>query len=163
MTVTLSWTEVMTAAQVGVMRQVQNLREGRRHRFGAKDEDGWGMHIEGAAGELVVAKALGLYWPGVGRLRAADVGELQVRTRSLPTYDLIVHPDDDDDAPCVLVTGRVPTFEVRGWLLGKDAKQPRYWKDPAGGRPAFFVPQPALHPMDALRGIVALALDVEED
>src|SRR5688572_3645476 len=135
----------MTAAQVGVMREVQNRRAGRVHAHGCGPDNGWSQHIEGAAGELAVAKALGLFWSGaVGNLAADDVGPLQVRTTRVEAGCLIVHPSDPADRAFVLVTGQAPDFMLRGWIMGRHAKRHKWWADPAGGRPAFFVPQRAL-------------------
>jgi hypothetical protein len=149
--VELTPAELLLASTVGCMRQVANLRDGRRDAHGAQRESGWQLHVEGACGELAVAKALGLFWSGsIGNLRAADVGEVQVRTRSRDDYDLIVHPSDPDGAAFVLVVGTAPRFKLVGWLPGREAKHQRHWLDPAGGRPAFFVKQSWLYPMGLL-------------
>lgn len=145
--ISLTGSEFMQAAMVGVMRQIQNRRAGRQDAHGCDPENGWSPHIEGACGEFAVAKVLGLFWSGnLGRLTADDVGELQVRTRSRHDYDLIVHPDDPDKRAFVLVTGRAPDFRIWGWISGQDAKRPEWWGEKGQpGRPAFFVPQSALH------------------
>jgi hypothetical protein len=150
-TITLTSSEMMIAAICGVMRQITNLRDGRRDAYGCQKDGAWQIHIEGACGEMAVARYLGVYYNGnIGNLRASDAGRVQVRTRSRDNYDLIVHPEDNDNVPFVLVTGTAPTYILRGWLLGIDAKQKEYWIDPAGGRPAYFVPQHYLNPMDEL-------------
>lgn len=54
-----------------------------------------------------------------------------------------MHRDDVGDPPhhyFVLARGVFPTFNLVGWLLGKEGKKERYWTDPNTGRPAFFVP-----------------------
>lgn len=150
--VRLTWSELMQAAQVGVMRQVQNLREGRVDRYGASDLNGWTPHIEGAIGEMAVAKWMGLYWSGaLGDLDADDVGQLQVRASAGQSARLILHPSDPDDRAFVLVTGRGPAVQINGWIVAEDGKQQQWWTDPAGGRPAFFVPQAALRCITELR------------
>lgn len=156
--VALSWAELNQAALVGVRRQVQAIREGRKLTHGADGDHAWTYHIEGAAGEMAVAKVLGRYWSAsVGTFKGdGDVGPVEVRTRSRHTYDLIVRGDDRDDAVFVLATGRAPNFVVRGWIRGGDAKQPAYLLDP-GNRdaPAWFVPHDQLHPIDTLEGAAA--------
>jgi hypothetical protein len=152
--ITLEWYEAMQAALVGVQRQMAALYRHRREAHGASGADGWTKHIEGAAGELVVAKVTGRYWGAhVNRFRGAgpDVaGGLEVRTRSDPSYDLPVRDDDDDAAIFVLVLGQCPTYTVVGWILGLDAKRPQ-WRQTYGGRDAaYFVPQAHLHAMDTL-------------
>lgn len=154
MEITLTTYEMMMAANVGVMRQVQNVKKDRRDAHGAPFDSGWQLHIEGAMGECAVAKALGLYWNGnIGRLDMPDVGPLQVRTRSRDHYDLIVHKDDPDDAVFIHVTGRNGTYTIGGYITGAEAKRPEYWQDPAGGRPAFFVPQDKLIPIGELTNV----------
>jgi hypothetical protein len=141
--------EFLTAAIVGVRRQVMNLRDGRKDAHGANPADGWTLHVEGACGEAAVAKLLNLWWSGnLGRLRAADVGRLQVRTAWRANSSLIIHESDPDDDCFVLVTGRAPAFTVIGWIHGRDAKQPEWWGDPAGGRAAYFVPANVLAPIE---------------
>lgn len=143
--------EIFHAALVGVTRQIDNLRNHRLDRYGASTEEGWRLHIEGACGELAVARYFDRYWSGnLGNLQAPDVGAFQVRTRPRPDGNLILHPSDADDEEFVLVTGTAPRFELRGWIRGAEGKRQEFWKDPAGGRPAFFVPASALHPMEAL-------------
>jgi hypothetical protein len=141
----LSWSEVEIAAGVGMRRQIESLRSALPDKHGYEGE-GWNIHIEGAAGELVVAKALGRYWDGsVGTFkRGGDVGNIQVRTRSKITYDLIVRDDDKDDDWFVLVLGKIPTFYIAGYIQGVNAKN-KDWLQTYGNRPpAYFVPQPVL-------------------
>lgn len=150
--VTLTASELTTAAMIGVRRQVQNLVRGRQDAHGRGPEDGWTPHIEGACGEMAVAKWMGLYWSGnMGELAADDVGGLQVRTASAVDSRLIVHPSDPDDRVFVLVTGRAPNFVLQGWLMGRDAKDPAFWVDPGTGRPAFFVPLVRLMAIERLK------------
>lgn len=143
--VMLSTTEICTASFCGVMRQAQNIRANRKPYYGAGTLNDWQLHIEGCLGEFALAKFLGINWSGVGKLRAPDVGEMDVRTRSRDDYELILHPEDPGDRIFWLLTGVNGTYCVRGWCHGRDGKLDRFWKDPAGGRPAFFVPHKALY------------------
>jgi hypothetical protein len=146
--VELTPVEMEIAAFVAAKRQVENLTKCRIDAYGAPKDSGWSLHIEGAAGEMAVAKWSGRYWNGnLGDLGADDVGRLQVRTRSRHDYELIIHPSDRDDRAFVLVTGLAPNFVLRGWIWGREAKREEWWRDPAGDRPAYFVPQSALRPM----------------
>lgn len=152
MKVTLEWAEMRLACAVGVARQMDALKKNRAVRLNDPRDNKWSTHIEGACGEMAVAKALGIYWNGsMGRIDADDVGPYQVRT----TFDggrcLLTHPDDKDDKPYILVTGPAPDFVVRGWLFGRDTKLPEYWRDPSGkNRWAYFVPQSKLRPISEL-------------
>lgn len=134
--------EVLNAANIGCRRQIGAIFSGREDTFGFEG-DGWGIHIEGACGEAAFAKGLNLYWSGSVNTfkQGGDVGSLQVRTRSREDYDLIVRSKDRDDDIFVLVTGQVPTYTIRGWIRGIDAKQSKYLKGHGGRTPAYFVLQ----------------------
>lgn len=151
MKVTLTWYEVAMASHVGWMRQLKAMTAGKVDRHGY-DGAGWSEHCEGACGEMALAKGLRIYWDGsVDTWAAHDLPGLQVRTRSKHDYELIVRPVDADDSPWVLVTGKAPSYWVRGWMLGSEAKRPE-WMQSHGGRPAaYFVPHSALRPVDELR------------
>lgn len=158
MEIRLSWFEVHLASEIGCRRHLAALQAGLPDRHGAdRDDDGWTKHVEGAAGEMAVAKALNLYYDGsVNTFRdGADVGhQIQVRTRSKAHYELLVREGDADLAPYVLVTGRSPAFRIVGWMYGADAKQDA-WRKAHGGRDAaYFVPQAALYPIEELRRVV---------
>ena len=149
MNVVLTPQELMIAATVGVMRQITNLRDCRRDAHGAEAKYGWQYHIEGACGECAVAKACGAYWNGnLGNLKADDVGRLQVRAGSGEDYRLIIHDTDPDERKFVLVVGLAPRYRLCGWLYGREGKRPEFWTDPVGQRPAYFIPQSLLHPID---------------
>jgi len=45
---------------------------------------------------------------------------------------------------------------VHGWIASEDAMQEQWRKDPAGGRPAYFVPQAKLSPLEALKDVTFL-------
>ncbi len=143
--VRLTSAQMLIAAQVGVQRQVQNLSRNNQDVYGASKLAGWQMHIEGAMGEFALAKHLGIFWDGKGEWRMRDVGDFDVRTRSKDYYDLIVHDGDEDDRFIYLLTGVNGRYKVHGGMYAREAKQEKYWKDPAGGRPAYFVPQRDLH------------------
>lgn len=145
MHVTLSWLEAYNAAQSGILRQIEALKHGRRPRYGQPLDD-WGVNIEGCAAEMAVAKAYGLYWEPVARRPedlAGDVSTLQIRSTWRENGRLIIHEHDPDDAPFILVTGKVPAFTIRGWIYGRDGKAVEFW-DEGDGRAAYFVQQSAL-------------------
>lgn len=144
--------EFLHAALGGFYRQYENIRDGRSDFYGAeRSENGFEIHINGALGEYALSKWSNTHW-GVGKLRGDDVGNWQVRTRSKDWYELIVHPDDPDDRAFVLITGRNTRYRLVGWIWGHEAKQDEFWKDPAKGRPAYFVPHNRLYPIDTLPG-----------
>lgn len=148
--VSLSPVEMQHAAMVGALRQIESIRLRLRDQFGADPDNAWSIHIEGAAGEMAAAKALGRYWtmPVNTFKDGGDVGPLQIRTRPRHYNELIVRPGDRDTDTFILVTGRAPQFRVHGYITGGQAKR-RCWLHDYGGRPpAYFVPQSALHPLE---------------
>ena len=141
------------AASVGMRRNMSAIADGRPDQHGFIGE-GWGVHIEGACGEMAVAKALGVYWDGsVNTFKGPDVGSIQVRTRSEDYYGLLVRAKDADDDVFVLVTGRSPEFVIRGWLRGSEAKREEWLSSHGGRPPAYFVPQERLRPIGELHGL----------
>jgi hypothetical protein len=142
--------EQFLAVIVGMSRQLVALRYGRNDTY-TFDGDGWEIHVQGAAGEMVFAKAHGVYWDRpvkryVGDFRRADFGEnVQIRTATRDDGDLIVHPSDSDLDVMVLVSGRFPTLALRGWIRVVAAKRPCYWRTHRRS-PAYFVPQANLNP-----------------
>jgi hypothetical protein len=138
---------------VGLTRQIDNIRAGRQDAYG-HEGDPWGSHVRGAMAEKTIAKYLRRYWSGnLGDLHAADVSQrLQVRSSLHANARLIVHPSpgDQSDHAYVLVIGDWPRYRICGWLWGYEAQQDRWWDDPKGNRPAFFVPQLELHSIDSL-------------
>lgn len=151
--VVLEWYEVRLAAQVGVERNVQSIKDGRTPSAAFSTKDGaWEIHVQGACGELAFAKAANRFWAGsVNRFGSSgDVGRIEVRTRSRHDYDLLVRPADADDSVFVLVTGLAPDFLVHGWVRGEEAKRDEWLRDYGGRPPAFFVPKAVLNPLEAL-------------
>ena len=136
------------AATIGVQRQLEALRAKLPDRHGYTGS-GWSEHVEGSAGELAVAKLFNKFWGGATNVfrTKGDVGEIEVRTRSEHSYELILRPDDHDDKHYVLVTGRAPNFRVHGYVLGRIGKRPEFLQT-HGNRPAaYFVPQACLCPL----------------
>lgn len=159
MIVTLTWSEMMIAYQVAAQRRIMNMKKGLRGKFGAPEGDGSEeLDIISTRGEMAVAKGLNLYWSGsVGDYGAVDVGGLvEVRTRTKDWHSLIIHKEDKPESPYVLVdASRQPDMRLVGWMYARDAMDEKFWSDPSGkNRPAYFVPQDALRPMDDLVSIL---------
>jgi len=155
MIVTLTPVEAFTAALIGVMRHVQDIRDARKADiYGMPNGNPWVFDIEGALGEQVISKLFKLRWDGsVGNLYAKDVGKLQVRATSRQEGRLILHHRDNDNDIFFLVIcplGNSLDFNVVGWCYAKDGKQPEYVSDPVGGRKAFFVERDALRDVEEL-------------
>jgi hypothetical protein len=152
----LDWYSISRAAQIGCMRQIDALQNNYRLKNNVGESDSWTLHIEGAAGELATAKRFNGYWPAlVGNPRAPDVrinGRwCEVKTnKSRQWTDLIVGHDDPDDYPYIGVLSFLPVFIITGWLPAAEIKLAKWWRDPVGGRPAYFVPRDELRPMEEL-------------
>lgn len=114
------------------------------------------IHLLGAAGEMAVASHLGLkeflYKETEAKRGSCDLPSIDVKTRSRHSYDLIVQKNESPNKKFVLVTIEHKKTLIHGWICGNDAMKEEYWSDPAGGRPAYFVPKTALMPMSTLNG-----------
>lgn len=142
--VTLTLEECRQAAGVGVERRLRAIDRDRKHRFDWSNHS-WAVDIEAAGAEMAYAKLRNRYWADAAEPDTdGDVGPAQIRWTSRQNGCLLIHPEDADDAPFVLVTGALPKLNVVGYIYGKVAKQQRWWRADTG-RPAFFVPQHALH------------------
>jgi len=109
----------------------------------------------GAGGEMAVAALLGLeaevFSEQSARRGSSDLpGRIDVKAAAQHNRNLIIKADEDDDKRLVFVTVEDGEFRIHGWIRAADGKQEKWWKDPAGGRPAYFVPKYSLRPMDEL-------------
>lgn len=144
--ITLTWAEILVAANVGCMRNVQSLRLGRTDAAAYLDGFGWGANIEGACGEMAVAKHLGVYWSGaIGDITAPDVGGYQVKTNTSRKWDdLILRPWNKPDAIYISVLSFLPKFIITGWARGTEVKLEKYFRDNVP-LPGYFAPRAILH------------------
>jgi hypothetical protein len=150
--VRLTWDELQRAAGVGVIRHTESLKMKLKDAHGLKKKDSlWDYHIQGAIAETAVAKALDIHWQAeVNTFKQPDVGAFQVRSTDRPYGRLILHNNDADDEIFILAIGKIQQWYICGWCYGSEGKLPKYWEDPQGGRPAYFVRQSALRKMDEL-------------
>ena len=114
------------------------------------------FHQLGAAGELAVADFLHLrrfLYQETEAIRGSfDLPpNIDVKTRSRHDYDLICQLDEKPGKTLVLVTIQNKITLLHGWIRSEDAMKEQWKKDPAGGRPAYFVPQSALLSLVDLR------------
>lgn len=156
--VTLTLSEMLHGATVGTIRHFEAETAGRAssRNFYSSNKDLLTAHVQGAIGELVVAKCRDRYFmPTVNNFKDADIGKnTQVRLRVQHDWDLIIRDDDNPDHIFVHVTGAGPTYCVRGWTYGKDVLKQEYRKNYGNGVESWFVPESALHPM-AIKKIIA--------
>lgn len=158
MIVYLTLAEIQLAYNVAGQRCCQNMKLEVKQRYGSLPEENAQIEVFSCRGEMAVAKYLNLFWSGsIGDFKAVDVGGLvEVRTVDKKGRRLIVHPEDKDWPPFVFVDASdAPNINLVGWLYGYDAKQEKYWADPTGNnRPAYFVPQSDLRPMEDLNELI---------
>lgn len=151
--VTLEWYECEQAVYVGARREAEAIRKGLEAPAYSR-QPSIENHIQSGGAEKAVAKRLNLDWHASINTFSdgvADVGQkIEVRYRR-EEYDLKVCEKDHDDRAYVLVRGALPRYEIVGWMWGKDAKQPQFWKNPGGHGFAFFVPQEYLRPISELK------------
>jgi len=145
------------AMEEGMRRQAVNEAKGLRGRnkgprFGEKALE---VHLLGAAGEVAVASYLELkhelFKEKEARRGSEDLPGMDVKTRSRHSYDLLVQKGSSPDRKYVLVTIQDQKTLLHGWCYGEEAMQDRFWADPARGRPAYFVGQSFLRPMESLK------------
>lgn len=128
---------------VGSRRQLGARLNDRTARNDMPDEDGWGHHVEGACGEVAVAKFLNVFWSASLETFGMEPDlrpNIEVKTRSSHNYDLLIRKHEDLSQIFVLVTGLAPDFWIRGWAVGADVVSDK-WIRRHGGRPeAWFIP-----------------------
>jgi hypothetical protein len=150
--VRLTETELRMAGVAAIDRRLRNWARGGRDTARADPGTIWQMEMTGCIGELVYAKARGVF-PLIGTAdpdRDGDDGRLQYRATARPDGPLIVRPKDSRSAPYLLVAGCGPDFWLPGWMFGQDARQREWWQAPNGRPGAWFVPQTYLRPLEEL-------------
>ena len=150
--VSLTWSQVLLAANLGSLRQIEAIFSDMKDAPGVDPDNGWSLHIEGVAGEIAFAIATNTFFPfSINAGKDPDVGRVQVRTRSEHNNELPFRPKDDPKWPYVFVTGKIPNFRVWGWMYGYEIVKPE-WKKDLGNRsaPAYYAPRAALRPLSEL-------------
>jgi hypothetical protein len=152
MIVELNANEVLVATYIGSRRNAEACFRGRKARFPEKVAgELWGFHIEAAHAELAVCKYLGIYWGfGVNTFHVEDIVDTNLEVRWSAREDVKVRPDDE--GVIVSVTGKCPTYEIKGWIRAEDAKQEKYKynKEPI----CYFVPHSDLEDIETLKEIL---------
>ena len=158
----LDWAELSMVAQLGMLRHMRGVYKGYADQDGldTRDGRGWGLHIEGAAGEYVVAKVLGITnEPGIQHFRQGGdlAGFIDVKTRFYTGENLflLLSARANPDSAYVLVTGLAPAYTIHGWAWGNEIKQACYRQDLRNGRPVVYgMPVTHLQPLARLRRLV---------
>ena len=106
--------------------------------------------LVGACGEVAIGKAANVWFvPSVNTFhRVPDcLGDVEVRATDLDSGCLILRNNDADDRRYVLAIVNGTGVSLRGWMIGSEAKEKVYERDPNGYGAAWFVPQRDLRPM----------------
>lgn len=140
--ITLEWFELKFASTVGIERRMESIRSKRIPMFPYSPSEYWTRDIEGACGEMALAKFLGVFWNGsVNTFKlGGDVGKIQVRTSSKESAELFVYESAKDDDIYVHIIGSAPTYDIRGFISAREAKSKEFWRADSR-KPAFFVPK----------------------
>ncbi len=144
----LNSSELQQGSFIGMQRHNYAIYKGLRQRKGYKNP--WDNVIEGALAEMAFAKLMNIYWDGkINKLTKGDVGFWEVRQTKHTDGCLRIAPTDNNDAPYVLLTGQNGVYFVRGWMMGIEGKQQKYWRKMSDqGRYNFWVPQSDLLPIE---------------
>lgn len=133
-------------------RQEYNQARSVRGRNGGaeKGNAAFTAHLLGAAGEMAVASYLGLkdflFLETKPVKGSCDLpGNIDVKTRNRHNRDLIVQFDDSPNKNYWLVTIEKKIIIIQGWIPYVECAIEKYKADPAGGRPAYFIPQRMLN------------------
>lgn len=133
------------AREEGASRRSIALRGDYKHKHGGSDKDPWGSNIEGACGEMAVARFLDLpfhHSDGRQPTGMGDVGPYHVRTTRDHSWALCIHDDDPDEGIFILVTGSSPYFKIQGFAHAGCCKLPRWYVEwNRTGHPNFWAPQ----------------------
>lgn len=155
--VTLTLAEMLHGSNIGTIRHYEAEVAGRKSRRGLQEstQDILSVHIQGAIGEMVVAKVRDRYFmPTVNTFKDADIGDnVQVRLRKHHHWDMIIRDDDNPEHIFVHVTGWGPIYCVRGWAYAKDVMKIEYRKNHGGHGESWFIPETVLQPI-AIKGKV---------
>ena len=107
---------------------------------------------ESICAEMVVARYFGndKFEPTINTFKTqADVGSrLEVKWTKYDAGALIISESDRNSDIAVLVTGKSPVYEIKGWIPVSIAKD-RRWK--RSEKPSFWVEQYNLHPIENLK------------
>lgn len=130
------------SAKIGKIRWTKS--KGKKSRFPDSTE---ADHAFGAAGELAFCRALGLPWPAHHETyhELPDVHPFwEIRTARQPRglKGIKVVPEDPDYELSVWVSGKMPVFEILGYLrVGGVKRHPEWWGDPRKKkRPIWLAP-----------------------
>lgn len=147
--------EINYAKMIGNIRYKEAIKAGKVNQLkrNLSPEKELEIHYIGAAGEMAFAKAMNYYFNAtINTYKTGyDVHKMQVRTRTKDDHDLIVRDNDNDEDVFVLVLKNIRSFKIIGWIKASDAKQRKYINNHGNTKPAYFIPQSDLQPIETLK------------
>ena len=162
----LSEREMLIGGSSGVQREVECLRSsgGGENAISSYEKKNnsigpgglWNNHIEGALGEIAVAKFLGLYPGGITDPDATDVGDhYEVRTRPKSYYELFVKKKEREkkgDKYFILVQGSYGKYTICGWISAYEVFTHPEWFHNNKGKTStdYWVPHDYLYSIETL-------------
>ena len=155
-TIELSFEEGLAAAVQGSVQMMRAIRDGtvgcdHGGKSGRELRERWAQAIQGQMAEHAISKALGAY-PVASKdgIHGDDPGGWAIRSTPWRQGHLVVNESELPEADAkrfVLVVGHWPTFDIVGWMHGRDARRDEWWRPHE--RPAsWWVPQSALQPLE---------------
>ena len=181
--VVLNEEELKICIETGKKLHREAIEDGKEDRHGARSENGEEIHIQGASGEMAVAKILGIphfksisrsysQFPDINlvflneewiydKTKLSGGCEIEVKTMTEHHYHLRVRPNENPDWLYIHVTVKFNNFRIHGWTFGYIAKQDKYFRDLKNNRPpAYFIPAIDQYSIDSL--LKALNKDIEQ-
>ena len=153
MTIELTADEIAQAVATASRRRISCLfgRKKPQH-YDEKTGNEWATEIEACCAEMAVCKHLGVYWSGGvfnGQRAQHDAGyKRQVRHTVYGNGHLPIYPEDEAGDRMILVTGKAPVYQIKGWMLVASARKDVFWKQPPQVKCAcWWVPQSELKPI----------------
>lgn len=156
MEITLTAEQLTIAYNEGEKRYNRALEWKLKQKYGTPHIDRKKLDQEAAAAEMAFALAMGFEWTSQkdkvpnGPIDVTDLStgeKYGVSHTTLPHGRLFIHEDRDENLKYVLVTGKAPTFNIAGWITGKEAKTMKQYYGSLDGKhkPCFAIPQGELH------------------
>jgi len=145
MIVTLSPSEGMFAANVGVARRIASLK--RKLPNTSISPYLWENDINGAIAEYAFCKAMGLFWNttvNVGGIE--DAYGYHVKSTAHKNGHLLIK-QDSPEGRYVLVTVNELNCTIVGWMHSSEAMIDAYYRNEDPSKLSWWIPQSALRPM----------------
>jgi len=156
----LSMAEFAVAVQSAMTRMLISTGQGINHASTYKRT--WLERLQeetvGCCAELAMGKLVDRYFiPEVGTFHHKPdcLHDIEVRATARLDGRLIVRDNDANDRRYVFCTVTGNVVNIVGWMFGHEAKQPAFLSNPNDYRPAWFVPQAKLRPLETLEFAVS--------